>query len=353
MAAAVDQAKLEAFTGKVITDIASAMSVFMGYLGDQAGLYSRLERIGPCSADALAADAGMNPRYVREWLSQGAATGYVDYDPAGEAFSLNPEQAAVLAHDGEPTCMQGFFQAVVSQYETQAAAVETFRSGRGRPWSEHSSCMFCGTDRFFRPGYMVNLVDSWIPALDGVEARLKAGARIADIGCGHGSSTLLMAEAYPESTIVGFDLHGPSIEIAREKARAAGIANARFETVAAKAIGEGDFDFACIFDALHDMGDPVGAAAHIRSILKPGGTFMLVEPLAGDTLADNRHLLGAIFYGFSTVACVPNSLSQEVGLALGAQAGEKKLTAVLKEAGFGHIRRAAETATNMVLEARG
>lgn len=348
----IDGLKLEQLIGKVIGDVAGAMGLLMSWLGDQAGLYRALERVGPATAEKIAEEADADPRYAREWLSANAALGYVTWDAASERFSLTPEQAAVFAHEGEPTCMQGFFQAVVSQYVTHETALDVLKSGRGRPWGEHSSCLFCGTDRFFRPGYMVNLVSNWIPALDGVEAKLKAGGKVADIGCGHGSSTLLMAEAYPASQVHGYDFHAPSIDWAHRKAADSGLGNVRFETAVAKEIAEDGYDLACIFDALHDMGDPVGAARHVREMLKPGGTFMVVEPLAGDRLEENCHPLGGIFYGFSTVVCVPCSRAQEVGLGLGAQAGEKRLTEVLREAGFTSIRRAAETPTNMVLEAR-
>src|SRR5690606_30402934 len=249
--------------------------------------------------------------------------------------------------------MQGFFQLIVSQFEGHEKAVATFVSGRGRPWGDHTQCLFCGTDRFFRPGYQANLVDTWIPALDGVEAKLEAGARVADIGCGHGSSTVLMAEAYPNSTIVGIDYHAPSIEAARQKAAEAGVTNVEFHVAKAQDFeGEG-FDLACIFDALHDMGDPVGAARHIREALAPGGTFMLVEPMAGDTMAENLHPLGQIFYAASCTVCTPNSLSQEVGLGLGAQAGGRRRAEVCREAGFTKVRGVAETPTNMVLEVTG
>jgi SAM-dependent methyltransferase len=290
---------------------------------------------------------------LRELLSSNAALGYVTYDSESEEFSLTPEQAAIFAHDGEPTCMQGFFQAVVGQYSTHDTALEVFQSGRGRPWAEHDSCCFCGTDRFFRPGYVANLAESWIPALDGVEAKLDAGALVADVGCGHGSSTVLMAQRFPNSTIHGFDFHEPSIEIARKNAEDAGVTNVEFILSSAKNIPDNDYDFACIFDALHDMGDPVGAATRIRDVLSDDGTFMLVEPMAGDTLIENMNPLGAVYYGFSTLVCVPTSKAQEVGLALGAQAGERRLTQVLADAGFTDIRRAAETPTNMVLQARG
>jgi 2-polyprenyl-3-methyl-5-hydroxy-6-metoxy-1,4-benzoquinol methylase len=239
---------------------------------------------------------------------------------------------------------------IVSQVAGHEKATETFRSGKGRPWGDHPACLFCGTDRFFRPGYQANLVDSWIPALEGVEAKLKAGARVADIGCGLGSSTVLMAQAYPNSTIVGIDYHAPSIEVAKRKAAEAGVTNVEFLVARAQDFEGDGYDFACIFDALHDMGDPAGAARHIRETLAPDGTFMLVEPRAGDTMAENMHPIGQIFYAASTVVCTPASLAQEVGLGLGAQAGQKRLTQVCRDAGFANVRRAAETPTNMVLE---
>jgi SAM-dependent methyltransferase len=348
----IDETKLEALQGKVMADVGGAIGVLMAYLGDQAGVYKVLEEIGTCTHEELAQESALDPRYLREWLSANAAAGYIDYDGNSDTFSLTPEQAAIFAHEGEVTCMQGFFESVVGQYGSFDTAAETFKNGQGRPWSEHLPCSFCATDRFFRPGYVANLVENWIPELDGVAEKLQAGGKVADIGCGHGSSTLLLAQSYPNSKIYGFDFHPPSIEEAKAKAAAAGIKNVEFQVVAAKEFPGDDFDFVCIFDALHDMGDPVGAAAHIRKQLKPDGTFMLVEPLAGDSLSDNLNLLSGIFYGFSTTVCVPTSKAQEVGLALGAQAGEKRLTEVLNEAGFSRVRRATETPTNMVLEAR-
>lgn len=347
-----EQAKFDELQGKVMADVGGAIGLLMAYIGDQAGVYSILEEIGPCGHAELAAKSGVDERYLREWLSANAALGYVTYDAQSDDFALSPEQAALFAHEGEPTCMQGFFQAVVAQYATHDTALEVFQSGRGRPWADHHGCCFCGTDRFFRPGYVVNLVDNWIPALDGVEVKLRAGAKIADIGCGLGSSSVLMAQAYPKSTIVGFDFHQPSIETATKNAADAGVTNVHFEVSSAKDFPGGDYDLVCIFDALHDMGDPVGAAKHINDRLKPDGTFMLVEPMAADSLGDNLNLLAGIYYGFSTMICVPTSRAQEVGLCLGAQAGEKRLSEVLRDAGFSTVRRATETPTNMVLEAR-
>ena len=350
MTEVIDEAKVEELAGKVVGDVAAAMSLFMAYIGDQADVYEALDGMGKVTVDELADKTGLNPKYLREWLGSNAAAGYVTHHAEDDKFSLTPEQALIFTREGQPACMQGFFQAVVAQYETHADAVDTFKSGKGRPWGDHSQCCFCGTDRFFRPGYAANLVDNWIPALDGVEEKLKAGAKVADIGCGHGSSTILMAEAYPQSIIVGIDFHEPSIEEAKAKAAEAGVSNIDFQVAMAQDFDGKDFDFACIFDALHDMGDPVGAASHIKQALKDDGTFMLVEPLAGDSMAENMHPIGQIFYAFSTTVCTPASLAQEVGMGLGAQAGQMRLTKVLNEAGFANVKRATETPTNMVLE---
>jgi SAM-dependent methyltransferase len=349
----VNEQKLEELQGKVIGDVAGAMGLLLAYVGDRLDLYSALAEISPASSQELANSTGMNERYVREWLSANAAGGYVTYDPASSQYSMTPEQAMVFAAEGNPACMQGFFQAVVSTYTDEPKLTDVFRSGDGLAWGDHSECLFCGTERFFRPMYAENLIDSWLPALGGVREKLESGAKVADIGCGHGSSTIIMAQAFPDSTFHGFDFHGPSIEHARERARAAGVArNTIFEVVTAKEYPGRNYDLVTIFDALHDMGDPVGACKHIASSLSDGGTFMLVEPLAGDSVEENIHPLGQIYYSFSTMICLPASRSQEVGLGLGAQAGEKRLTEVLNEGGFGQVRRAAETATNMVLEAR-
>ncbi|WP_340587000.1 class I SAM-dependent methyltransferase [Erythrobacter alti] len=350
MAEDIYMARVEELAGKVVGDVAASLSLFMAYLGDQAGVFEAMDGEGPMSVADLAAKTGLNEKYLHQWLGSVSAAGYVTYDADNDTFSITPEQALIFTREGQPACMQGFIQAVVSQYESHEKAVETFKSGKGRPWSDQSQCCFCGTDRFFRPGYAANLTSEWIPSLGGVEDKLKAGAKIADIGCGHGSSSILMAEAYPNSTVIGFDFHEPSIEEARRKAADAGIDNVSFEVASAQDYPGDDFDFACIFDALHDMGDPVGAARHIRETLKDDGTFMLVEPLAGDTMAENMHPIGQIFYAFSTTVCTPASLAQDVGLGLGAQAGQKRLTDVLTKAGFGKVRRASETPTNMVLE---
>ena len=353
MSEEVDFGKVEALAGKVIGDVAGAMSVFMAVLGDKAKLFDLMDGKGPLTLDQLAELSGMNRKYLHEWLGSVSAAGYVTFDPANETFEVTPEQALVFGREGQPTCMQGFFEIILSQFATHEKAAEVFKSGEGRPWSDHLPCCFCGTDRFFRPGYAANLVENWIPSLKDVEAKLKQGAKIADIGCGHGTSTVLMAQAYPNSTVVGIDFHAPSIEAAKAKAAEAGVTNVEFITAKAQDYPGDGFDFACIFDALHDMGDPVGAARHVRETLKDDGTFMLVEPMAGDSMAENMNPIGQVFYAASCVVCTPASLAQEVGLGLGAQAGQKRLTEVLGEAGFTNVRRAAETPTNMVLEVTG
>lgn len=347
----IDPVAYEQLQGKVVGDVAGAIGLLMAWLGDQTGIYRALAEHGPCTHERLAHHARVDARYLREWLSANAAAGYVDYHADRDEFSMTPEQALVFADNGDPGCMQGFFQSIVSQYTTQDVAIEVLRSGRGRPWGEHTGCCFAGVDRFFRNGYRAHLIGEWIPALDGVQARLRAGAKVADVGCGLGSSTLLMAEAFPASTFHGFDFHPESIERAREAAARAGLRNVHFEVASAKAFPGTGYDLVCMFDALHDMGDPVGAARHVRGTMKPDGTFMLVEPLAADALADNLNPLAAIYYGMSTMVCVPTSRAQEVGLCLGAQAGEARLGEVLKEAGFRYVRRATETMANMVLEA--
>lgn len=348
----IDEGRFQALMGKALTDIGGAFSVLMAYVGDRLGLYQALKRHGPGTSAELAAEAGLDERYVREWLSCVASAGHLEYDPATTKFALSPEAELIYAAEGDPRCLQGFFQAVKSAYDDEEKSVAAIKAGRGLPWGDRSPACFCGTDRFFRPGYAVNLVDNWIPALTGIREKLDAGAKVADIGCGHGSSTLLMAQAFPNSHFAGFDFHPGSIDTANQKREESGLTNVTFEVAAAKTFPGADYDLICIFDAIHDMGDPAGAAAHIRGALKEDGSFMVVEPLAGDALEENLHLLGTIFYGFSTLACVPASKAQEVGLALGAQAGQKRLSEVLMQGGFSSVRRAAQTDTNMVLEAR-
>jgi SAM-dependent methyltransferase len=351
---AVDPGRLEAFTGRMAGDLGAAMAASLAVLGDRLGLYKALAEAGPCNSTELAAKTGLNERNLREWLSAQAASGYIDYDKTAAKFLLNDEQRTVLADEESPAFMGGGFEVIASMFLDEPKVAEAFRSGRGLGWHERCPCLFRGTERFFRPGYNTNLVSSWIPALDGVEAKLKAGATVADVGCGHGASTILMAKAYPNSRFNGFDYHAPSVERAREAARAAGVSDrVTFDVAPAKGFGGEGYTLVTMFDALHDMGDPVGAARHIRSRLAPDGTFMLVEPNAADRLEDNlENPFSRMFYSASTMVCTPVSQSQEVGLALGAAAGPARLTKVATDAGFTQVRRVAETAVNMVLELR-
>ena len=346
----LDIEKLQPLLGMIVTEMGAAANAALVLVGDKLGLYKALAANGPMSPEALAAKTGTTPRYVREWLSAQAASGFVSYNPADKLFSMSPEQAAVLADDDSTVNMTGGFYALAAVYADEPKLTEAFKSGKGIGWAEHCNCLFCGTERFFRPGYKGHLVGEWLPALTGVVEKLSKGARVCDVGCGHGASTLIMADAFPKSEFLGVDFHDASIVRAREIG--AGRANLKFTTGRAQEFAGDGFDLITIFDALHDMGDPVGAARHVRECLKPDGTLMLVEPMAGDTLADNLNPVGRVYYAFSTSVCVPASLNQEVGAALGAQAGEKRLTEVLREAGFTRIRRAIDTPFNMILEAR-
>jgi SAM-dependent methyltransferase len=349
----MDQQRLDQFMGKMVGDLGAAVSAALVVVGDKLDLYKHLADGGPQTPGELADRAGVRERYVREWLNAQAASGYVDYDVKAGAYSLNDEQAMVFAREGEPTFMAGGFEIVASLFRDEPRITEAFKSGNGVGWHEHDKCLFRGTERFFRAGYNAHLVASWLPALDGVVEKLEKGAKVADIGCGHGASTAIMAKAFPKSQFFGFDYHAPSIERAEKMAKEEGVAgNTTFAVASAKAFEGGDYDLACIFDALHDMGDPVGAAAHIRQSLKPDGTWLLVEPFANDKDEDNHNPVGRIFYSASTMICTPASLSQEVGLGLGAQAGEARLRAVCEEAGFTRFRRAAETPFNLIFEVR-
>lgn len=341
--------KLEALVGTTLNEFGAASNAALVILGDRLGLFRALAQ-GPAMTSAeLARRTNTHERYVREWLCAQAASGFVDYDATGRLFSMSPEQAAIFADEQSPAYMAGGFQLLAAAFAGEPRLSEAFRTGKGIGWGEHCQCLFCGTDRFFRPGYRTHLLGEWLPALDGIMARLAKGARVADIGCGHGSSTLLMAEAFPNSQFTGFDCHEGSIEHARSLVN--GHENVRFDTATAQDF-RGQYDLVTMFDALHDMGDPVGAAVHARRSLLPGGCLMIVEPLAGDRLEQNLNPLGRAFYAGSTHLCVPGSLSQDVGAALGAQAGEARLTEVLKQAGFTRVRRAAETQVNIVLEAK-
>ena len=348
---AIDEGKLNDFMGKFVADIGAVMHAATIVVGDQLGLYKALAE-KPQSADALAGRTETDPRYLREWLSSQAASGYVMYDAASETFSMSEEQAFALATEGSPAFIPGAFQIAVAQFKAIPKMTQALRTGLGLGWHEHDACLFAGTERFFRPGYAANLVSSWIPALNGIEKRLQAGATVADVGCGHGASTLIMAEAYPKSTFVGFDYHEPSIAHARAAAKKAGVADrVSFEVASAKSYPGEAYDLVTMFDCLHDMGDPAGAAAHVRKSLRKDGVWMIVEPFAHDRLEDNLNPVGRIFYSASTFICTPASRSQEVGRCLGAQAGEKRLRAVAVEGGFSGFRRAAETPFNMIFEA--
>lgn len=351
--AAPDPLMLEAYMGKMLGDMGAAISGALVIVGDRLGLYRALADNGPSTSTELAEATNTSERYVREWLNAQAASDYVSYDRASGRFYLSPEQAMVFANEDSPTFMAGGFELLASIYRDEPKITEAFRSGRGVGWHEHDACLFRGTERFFRPGYNANIVTSWIPALEGVEEKLLAGANVADVGCGHGASTILMAKAYPNSHFTGFDYHAPSIERARKAAEEAGVADrVKFEVASAKDFQGADYDLVTIFDALHDMGDPVGASAHIRESLKPDGSWMLVEPFANDDLADNLNPVGRMYYSASTMICTPASLSQEVGLGLGAQAGERRMHKVVEDAGFTRFRRATETPLNLVFEVR-
>ena len=348
----IDEGRLNEFMGRFVGDLGAVMHAATVVVGDQLGLYKRLAD-GPTDVEALAGSTETDPRYLREWLSAQAASGYVQYDPATERFSLSEEQALALAEEGSPAFIPGAFQIAVAQFKAIPKMTQAMRTGLGLGWHEHDASLFHGTERFFRPGYAANLVGQWIPQLQGVEARLKTGAEVADVGCGHGASTLIMAQAYPQSRFVGFDYHAPSIEHARRAARDAGVADrVRFEVARAQDYPGRDYDLVAFFDCLHDMGDPVGAAAHVRETLKPDGTWLIVEPYANDRLQDNLNPVGRIYYSASTFICTPASRSQEVGACLGAHAGEARLREVVTTGGFRHFRRATETPFNLVLEAR-
>jgi SAM-dependent methyltransferase len=345
--------KLNELAGKLVGDLGAAMAGASVLLGDRLGLYKAMARGEPVTSAELAKKTKLHERYVREWLSAQAASGYVDYDADKDEFSLSPEQAMAFAEENSPIFFAGAFDIVQATYLDEPKVEEAFRTGKGVGWHDHSKCLFSGTERFFRPGYNANLVSSWIPALDGVEAKLKAGAKVADVGCGHGASAILMAKAYPKSEFFGFDYHAPSLERAKDLAKEAGVSDrVTFAKATAKDFPAKDYDLVAFFDCLHDMGDPVGAGKHVRDSLAKDGVWMIVEPFAHDKLKDNLNPVGRVYYSASTFICTPASLSQEVALGLGAQAGERRLRQVATEAGFTRFRRATETPFNMVLEAR-
>ena len=350
---AINQDKLNEFLGKFVADFGATFNAGMVVIGDKLGLYKALA-VKPMNSTELALATGTDERYVREWLSSQAAGGYVRYSPLTRAFSLSEEQAFALADESSPAYLPGAFELALAALKAVPKITDAFRTGAGVGWHEHDPGLFSGTEKFFRPGYVANLTTAWIPALNGVEAKLKAGAKVADVGCGHGASTLIMAQAYPNSTFIGYDYHAPSIEHARKAAKAVGLNGGRvsFEQSTATEFPGSDYDFVAVFDCLHDMGDPVGASRHVREALKPAGTWMIVEPYANDKLEDNLNPIGRIFYSASTLICTPASRAQAGCMCLGAQAGESSLRAVVRQGGFTHFRRATETPFNLVFEAR-
>jgi 2-polyprenyl-3-methyl-5-hydroxy-6-metoxy-1,4-benzoquinol methylase len=345
--------RLDALLGKAVVDFGATFHAALVGVGDRLGLYKALADGGPQTPAQLAKRTGTAERYVREWLCNQAAGGYVTYDTLAGRFYLTEEQAFALADENSPAFLPGAFQVALAAAKAQEQITERFKTGKGMGWHEHDPDLFVGTERFFRPGYAANLISAWIPALEGVAEKLTRGATVADVGCGLGASTILMAKSYPKSKFFGFDYHSVSIGTAKKRAQDAGVADQiQFKVAKAKSYPGEHYDFVTFFDCLHDMGDPVGAAAHVRKSLKSDGTWMIVEPFAGDKIEENLHPIGRAFYGASTLLCTPASLSQEVGLALGAQAGEKRLREVVSSAGFTSFRRATQTPFNLVLEAR-
>ncbi len=349
----IDGDKLMQFVFRAVDEVGATLNAALVVMGDKLGLYRALADGGALSPAELAERTGAAERYVREWLNAQAAGGFVDYDPDTGRYTLPPEQTVALTVPDSPAYLPGFFQIALGSVIDSPKIVEKARSGDGFGWHEHVHDVHEGCERFFRPGYHAHLVDEWLPALDGVVDKLSRGALVADAGCGHGASTVLMAQAFPNATLVGSDYHEGSIATARERAAQAGVADrVSFQVAPAAAYTGAGYDLVTMFDCLHDMGDPVGAARHVRSTLKPDGTWMIVEPNAGDRVEDNFNPVGRAYYAFSTLLCTPASLSQEVGLALGAQAGEARIRDVVQAAGFTRFRRAAETPFNLVFEAR-
>jgi SAM-dependent methyltransferase len=346
----IDEAKLQQFVGKIFTEISTNYTGATVIIGDKLGYYKALKE-GPLTSAELAQRTGTNERYAREWLAAQAAAEYLQYDPAQKKFTLTPEAAVVFTDEDSPAYLVGGFYGTSATYAAVPKLIEAFRTGKGVAWGEQHEHLFCGTAKFFRPSYRSALIQAWIPALQGVEDKLKRGAKVADVGCGYGLSTVFMAQAFPRSHFYGFDSHAPSLEKARALAREVGVDNVTFEEATAKAYPGQGYDLVG-FDCLHDMGDPVGAAAHALETLASDGTVVIVEPFAHDQLEQNLNPVGRIYYGASVAFCTPGSLSQEVGLGLGAQAGEARLREVVTKAGFTHFRRAAETPFNFVLEAR-
>ncbi|MDY6982103.1 MAG: methyltransferase domain-containing protein [Pseudomonadota bacterium] len=349
----IDEDKLNSFLMQVATDLAACSAGFMTNIGHKLGLYKAMAGAGHLTSAEVAARAGTAERYTREWLNSQAAGGYVRYRPQDQTYVLPPEQALVLAAEDGPCFFPPALEVSASMWFDETRILDVFRSGKGFPWGEHHGRLFCGVAAFFRSGYTANLVPKWLPALDGVVERLRKGIKVADVGCGYGHSTIIMAQAFPNSRFYGYDNHAESIEAARRNAEAAGVADrVSFHAAGIKEMPNEQFDLVCFFDALHDMGDPVGAACHACNVLAKDGTVMLVEPFAHDSVEDNLNVVGRIYYSGSTTLCCAHSLSEEVGLALGAQAGEKRIAEVMREAGFSRFRRATETPFNLIFEAR-
>jgi SAM-dependent methyltransferase len=349
----LDPAKLESFVFRAVDEIGATLNTAMVVIGDKLGLYRAMAGAGPLSPEELAGRTGTAERYVREWLNNQAAGGFVEYDAASGRYTLPPEQTNALTDETSPAYLPGFFQIALGSVIDSPRIMEAARSGDGVGWHDHVHDVHEGCERFFRPGYNANLVASWLPALDGVVEKLEHGAKVADVGCGHGASTILLAEAFPNSTFVGSDYYPESLDIARARAEEAGVADrVTFELASAAGYSGKGYDLVTMFDCLHDMGDPAGAARHVRETLADDGTWLIVEPAAGDRVEDNLNPVGRVYYGFSTLLCTPASLSQDVGLALGAQAGEARIRDVVRSAGFTRFRRVAETPFNIVYEAR-
>ena len=348
----LDMDKLMSFVFRAVDEVGATLNTALVVMGDKLGLYRALAGAGPLTPAEVASRSGCAERYVREWLNAQAAGGYLEYDPGSGRYLLPAEQAVALTDESSPAYLPGFFQIALGSVHDAPRVVDAARSGAGIGWHDHVADVHDGCERFFRPGYNAHLVEEWLPALDGAVAKLEAGAHVADVGCGHGASTILMAQAFPASTFVGFDYHQASVQRAADRAQAAGVgARVSFEVAAAGAFPGADYDLVTMFDCLHDMGDPAGAARHVREALAADGTWMIVEPAAGDRVEDNLNPVGRAYYAFSTLLCTPCSLSQEVGLALGAQAGEARIGDIVSGAGFARFHRVAETPFNLVFEA--
>jgi len=355
----IDEAKLKDFMGKVVNDLGATESTVLVIIGDKLGLYKAMADSKPVTPAELASRTGTTERYIREWLSNQAAGGYISYDPTTAKYTLPPEQAMALANENSPVFSLGGFQGAMAFFRDESKITEAFRTGKGVDWGDHDPNLYEGTERFYKPNYIANIVSSWIPSLDGgkVEEKLKrgGGAKVADVGCGHGISTIIMAKAYPNSKFIGFDYHKPSIEVARKKAKEEGLSEDRitFEVASSTDFpskGEG-YDLVAYFDCLHDMGDPSGAASHVLQTLKPTGTWMIVEPFANDKVEDNLNPIGRMYYAASSLVCVPASLAHN-GPALGAQAGERRISELVKAVGFKHFKRASQTPFILIYEAK-